>query len=67
MDRPGVRYKNLASRCRLFAAACNATDQASALRRMADAYDQRADQLEDEKEKEVERAKQADLPLLPHS
>jgi hypothetical protein len=34
---------------------------------MADAYDQRADQLEDEKGKEVERAKQADLPLSPHS
>ena len=67
MDRPGARYKSLASRCRLFAADCNATDQASALLRMADAYDRRADQLEDEREEEVERARQADLPLSPHS
>ena len=68
MDRPGVRYKNLASRCRLFAAECNTTDnKAAALLRMAESYDRRADELEDDWPRIAEDAKAPDLPLSLHS
>lgn len=62
MERAGLRYKNLASRCRQSAATAPPTEKA-ALLRMAEAYDRRAEDLEAEWLKTVESAKQPDLPL----
>jgi hypothetical protein len=42
MECGGLRYKNLASRCRQSAAACSAPLEREALLRMAAAYDRRA-------------------------
>ena len=67
MERAGLRYKNLASRCRAFAAASETPVDRGALLRMAEAYDQRATELEAEWRKKTEIAKQPDLPLLLHS
>jgi hypothetical protein len=46
MDRPGMRYRNLARRCRQSAAACEAMSDKTALLRMAESYDRRAAELE---------------------
>jgi hypothetical protein len=46
MERAGLRYKNLASRCRQSAAAASAPLEREALLRMAAAYDRRAMDLE---------------------
>ena len=56
MDRPGMRYRNLARRCRQIAGARKATSDKAALLRMADAYDRRAVELEKEWELRVEGA-----------
>ena len=63
MERAGLRYKNLASRCRQSAAASATPAEQAALLRMADAYDRRAEELEAEWQKAVENAKQPNLPL----
>lgn len=42
MERAGLRYKNLASRCRQTAAASSTASEREALLRMAAAYDRRA-------------------------
>ena len=62
MERAGLRYKNLASRCRQSAASGTPPEKA-ALLRMAEAYDRRAEELEAEWQKAVESAKQPKLPL----
>ena len=63
MERAGLRYKNLASRCRQSAAATDTPTEKAALLRMAEAYDRRSEELEAEWQRAVESAKQADLPL----
>jgi hypothetical protein len=63
MERAGLRYKNLASRCRRSADASTINPEKAALLRMADAYDRRAEELEAEWQRAVESAKQPDLPL----
>ena len=61
MERAGLRYKSLASRCRESAAASNTPVDRGALLRMAEAYDQRANELEAEWRKKAEIAKAARL------
>jgi hypothetical protein len=46
MDRPGMRYRNLANRCRQTAARSQSPADKVALLRMAEGYDRRADDLE---------------------
>ena len=46
MDRPGMRYRNLASRCRQVATKSKSPADQVALLRMAEVYDRRADDLE---------------------
>ena len=46
MDRPGMRYRNLARRCRKAAAARKVISDKKVLLRMADGYDRRAVELE---------------------
>ena len=64
MEQAGLRYKNLASRCRQSAAASDTHSEKAALLRMAEAYDRRAQDLEAEWQKAVESAEQPALPLL---
>jgi len=63
MERAGLRYKNLASRCRQSASVSDSPLERAALLRMAEAYDRRAGEIEAEWQKAVESAKQPDLPL----
>jgi hypothetical protein len=63
MERAGLRYKKLASRCREFAIASEPNSNRSALLRMGEAYDRRADELECEWQETVENAGQTALPL----
>ena len=63
MARAGLRYKNLASRCRQSAAASDKSPEKAALIRMAEAYERRAEELEAEWQRAVESAKQPYLPL----
>lgn len=46
MDRAGMRYRNLARRCREAAAAREVIRDKTVLLRMADGYDRRAVELE---------------------
>ena len=63
MERAGLRYKNLASRCRQSAGVSESPPEKAALLRMAEAYDRRAEELEAEWHKAVESARQPNLPL----
>lgn len=46
MDRPGMRYRILATRCRQSAALAQSPTDKAALLQMATAYDRRASELE---------------------
>ena len=46
MERAGLRYKNLASRCRQSASVSDSPPERAALLRMAEAYDRRAGEIE---------------------
>ena len=48
MDRPGLRYRNLARRCREAATAREIMSDKAMLLRMADGYDRRAVELEED-------------------
>ena len=57
MDRPGVRYRNLADRCRQIAATSASPVDKVALLRMAEGYDRRADDLDKDWALRVEAAR----------
>lgn len=60
MDRPGLRYRNLATKCRHSAANAPRSEERAALLKMATAYDRKAEDIESDWKS---RSEQVEEPL----